>query len=154
MNELLRQWAGGVCAGCMLAGAVQVLMPASRHTAVIKNIAVLYIVLAILSPANTSVKLSDITDETGIKPEVLYDTKALENGKAEDVLANTFTDKLASCGVQARVEVRLTGLPDGTQILAVRACAPTEAQARAAELLLQEWVGERGTVECQTQTAQ
>lgn len=154
MNELLRQWAGGICAGCMLAGAVQVLLPASRHTAVIKNIAVLYIILAILSPANTPVKLSGITDEFDIEPEILYDTKALGNGKTEDVLANTFTDKLASCGVQAQVKVRLTGLPDGTQTLAVQACAPTEAQARAAELLLREWVGERGTVECQTQTAQ
>ena len=35
MNEMLRQWAGGICAGCMLAGAVQVLLPSSRHTAVI-----------------------------------------------------------------------------------------------------------------------
>ena len=89
MNELLRQWAGGICAGCMLAGAVQVLLPASRHTAVIKNIAVLYIILAILSPANTPVKLSGITDEFDIEPEILYDTKALGNGKTEDRIFGT-----------------------------------------------------------------
>lgn len=154
MNELLRQWAGGICAGCMLAGAVQVLLPASRHTAVIKNIAVLYIVLAILSPASHSVKLFNITGKNFIEPEILYDTASLGNEETEAVLANAFTDQLASCGVQAQVNVSLTTASDGTQALAVQACVPTDAQSRAAELLLQEWVGERGTVECRTQAAQ
>ena len=153
MNELLRQWAGGICAGCMLAGAVQVLMPSSRHTAVIKNIAVLYIVLAILSPAELSVKLFDITERTGIEPKVLYDTEALENDATEGVLANTFTDQLASFGVQAEVAVSLD-VSQGEQAVTVQAFVPTDAQSRAAELLLQKWVGERGTVVCRTQMAE
>lgn len=154
MNELLRQWAGGICAGCMLAGAVQVLMPASRHTAVIKNIAVLYIVLAILSPAEFDVKLNNITECASLDPEVLYDTKALENSEIESVLADAFTERLGSCGVQAQVKVSLSTVSDGTQALAVQAYVPSDAQSRAAELLLQEWIGERGTVECRTQAAQ
>lgn len=153
MNELLRQWAGGICAGCMLAGAVQVLMPSSRHTAVIKNIAVLYIVLAILSPAEFSVKLFDITERTGIEPKVLYDTEALENDATEGVLAKTFTDQLAAFGVQAEVAVSLD-VSRGEQAVTVQAFVPTDAQSRTAELLLQEWVGERGTVVCRTQMAE
>lgn len=153
MNEMLRQWAGGICAGCMLAGAVQVLLPSSRHTAVIKNIAVLYIVLSILSPVKSGVLSLAFTDTSDLAPKILLDADALERQQTESVLANTFTENLAARGVQARVQVQLQALENGGAALAVQAYTATEAQSRAAGLLLQEWVGEGGTVECQTQTS-
>lgn len=151
MNEMLRQWAGGICAGCMLAGTVQVLLPSSRHTAVIKNIAVLYIVLAILSPAKSDVTLYAFTEENGLEPRVLLNTAMLEKERTESVLADSFTENLAACGVQAQVRVRIATDEKGVTALDVQAYTPTDAQSRAAQLLLQEWVGEGGVVECQTQ---
>ena len=149
MTEWLRQWAGGICAGCMLAGAVQLLLPRSRHTPVIKNIVVLYIVLAILSPASSDEKLFAFTDRAEIQPAPVYDTAALQARQTEIVLENTFTEKLAAQGVQARVDVRLG--EDGADGIAVQALVATEAQCRLAQVLMEEWVGEGGTVECQAQ---
>lgn len=154
MTDLLRQWAGGICAGCMLAGAVQVLLPASRHTAVIKNIAVLYIVLAILSPAKNGVKLNSFIEKDVLAPQVLLDASAMQERYTEDVLAKSFTDQLAAAGLQAQVQVTWTPSDTGMETLAVQAVAPTDAQSRAAELLLREWIGEGGTVECQTKQAE
>ena len=147
MNEWIRQWAGGICAGCMLAGVVQLLLPRSRHAPVIKNIAVLYIVLAILSPAASGEKGTSLTLPDALSPKMVYDSAALEARQTEAALENTFTEDLAAQGIQAQVQVRID---DGTGAVAVQAVALTEAQCQAAQVLLNEWIGEGGTVECRT----
>lgn len=147
MNEWIRQWAGGICAGCMLAGVVQLLLPRSRHAPVIKNIVVLYIVLAILSPAASGAPLAELDLPRALEPQVEYDSAALESRQTEALLADSLAAELAAQGVQARVQVTLEG---ETGAVAVEAVAPTEAQCRLAQMLLGEWIGEGGTVECRT----
>ena len=131
--QAIQTWAAGICAGCVLVGVLQTILPKQEQAAVIKNVLMLYILLSILTPLrglNASFELPTL--ETG-PVQAVFDTEALQRQALEEQLSGTLARRLESAGIQAQVDADIQLEGGEVRSMQVYAAAPTQAQQQMAE---------------------
>lgn len=129
----MKLWALNVCVACILAGALDLLLPRKESFKSIKTVLALYILVSVVSPAAGAdwTGLAGLSFEANAQPA---DYSAYVSDYASDQLARQLESRLAEGGVEARVRIApgTENTPAGVTLYTDQ---PEEALALAKELL-------------------
>lgn len=151
--ELLRQWALRVCVSCILAGTLELLLPAKGSARVIKTVLALYILVSVLAPVQktdwgllrrqlTETLRTGVSD-TGSQADALVEQAAL------DALSSRLTLQLEQEGIEAQVEVTALEKEEQTAgTLQVLAALRDETQTEQAQEILRREMNGSGSILC------
>lgn len=149
----IRHWALALCVCCVLAGVLQLLLPAKGAGKVIKTVLALYILLSVTTPAphaDWAGFWQQLQQPPQLQLQPAFDLDHLAGEQLQQTIQQQLQALLAQNGIDAQVTVQasLDASTGQAELAAVTAVLGDPAQAQQAQQLLRAQLGSSVTLEC------